>query len=73
MELTEATNRYLKYLRNIKNASKYTLRNYQKSLDLLLDVIGKDADISDITLNTIDDFRDGIFEKKNREKFYFHF
>ncbi len=67
MELTEATNRYLKYLRNIKNASKYTLRNYQKSLDLLLDVIGKDADISDITLNTIDDFRDGIFEKKNRK------
>ena len=66
MKLKEATERYLKYLRNIKNVSQYTTRNYGKSLDLLLEVVGEEADISDITLRSIDDFRDAIFEKKNK-------
>lgn len=67
MKLPEATSRYLKYLRNIKNVSPYTIRNYGKSLDLLIEVMGEEAKISDITLNSIDDFRDSIFEKKNKK------
>ncbi len=65
MKLTEAITRYLKYLRNIKNASQYTLRNYQKSLDFLIEVMGQTAMISDINLHSIDDLRDLVFERKN--------
>ncbi len=67
MLITEAAKRYTKYLRNIKNASPYTLRNYSKSLDLLTEVMGEKAKISDINLHSIDDFRDAIFMKKNQK------
>ena len=66
MNLTEAITRYLKYLRHIKNVSPYTIRNYGKSLDLLVSVVGKQADLSDMDLHTVDDFRDAIFEKRNK-------
>lgn len=67
MKLKEAIERYLKYLRNIKNVSQYTTRNYGKSLDLLIEIMGEDAQIADITLHSVDDFRDAIFEKKNQK------
>ena len=67
MQLSSAIDRYLKHLRNIKNASPYTLRNYSKSLNLLVKILGEEADIQDITLDTIDQTRDLIFEKKTRD------
>jgi len=67
MNLSTAIDRYLKNLRNIKNASPYTLRNYSKSLNLLVESLGEEADIQDITIDTIDQIRDLIFEKKTRD------
>lgn len=67
MKLLEAIERYLKNLKNIKNASPYTLRNYRRSLDLLVETIGQKANLEDISMNTIDDFRDKIFELKNQK------
>ena len=66
MLLKDAISRYFRHLRNIKNASPYTLRNYQKSLDLLLETTKNNAKISDITLDTIDDIRDNLYNKKNK-------
>jgi site-specific recombinase XerD len=67
MLLPKAIDRYLRYLKNIKNASDYTIRNYQRSLDLLQSILGPKAKISSIDLNTLDDFREAIFTRKTRD------
>ena len=66
MFLSAAITRYLRYLHNVKNASEYTLRNYDKALRLFTDVVGSEASLSDIDLAVIDDFRDKIFTLKSR-------
>lgn len=66
MNLSDAVDRYLRYLRNVRNASPNTLRNYGRSLDLLQEVAGADTDLAAVDLAVIDDFRDHIFEKKSR-------
>ncbi len=67
MKIIEATTRFIKYLKNIRNASPYTIRNYERSLNLLIETMGANAKISDITLDKIDDFRDSIFSKKTKD------
>ncbi len=67
MKITEATTRFIKYLKNIRNASPYTIRNYERSLNLLIETMGEDAEIADLDLNKIDDFRDSIFSKKTKD------
>ncbi len=67
MLLSEAISRYLRYLKSIKNASPYTLRNYTRSLELLQEILPQKSEISDITLDTIDLFRDFLFEKLTRK------
>ncbi len=64
MKIKEAAVRFIKYLKNIKNVSPYTIRNYKRSLRLLLETVGEEAKISDLSLDKIDDFRDAIFSKK---------
>ncbi len=58
---------YLKYLRNIKNCSHYTIRNYTTSLKCFQEVLHEKSILSDINLNIIDDFRDVIFSKKTKK------
>ena len=41
MLLSDAIIRYQKYLRNIRNATPYTLTNYTRSLDLLQETVGE--------------------------------
>ncbi len=67
MNIEQAIERYLKHLKNIKNASPYTIRNYQRSLDLLVKTLGNKATLSDITMEKVDTFRDQIFELKSRD------
>lgn len=67
MILKDAIAKYLKYLENIKNASKYTLRNYSRALALFTDIVDANKPVDDINLHTIDDFRDRIFELRNRK------
>ncbi len=67
MKLSDAIDRYLKHLRNVRNASPFTIRNYKRSLDLLTNAIGENADISKIDMHTIDDFRDQIFSLQTRK------
>jgi len=50
MKITEATTRFIKYLKNIRNASPYTIRNYERSLNLLIETMGEDAEIADLDL-----------------------
>lgn len=67
MLLTDAIDRYIRHLKNIKNASPYTLRNYSRSLDLLVETLGENANLSDISMERIDAFRDHIFELRNQK------
>ncbi|MDH3324223.1 MAG: tyrosine-type recombinase/integrase [Candidatus Peregrinibacteria bacterium] len=67
MKLTEAIERYFRYLEQIRNASDNTIRNYKRSLDFLVKTLGENAKISDIDLGAIDDFRDRIFSIKTRK------
>lgn len=67
MNIPEAIQKYLKYLENIRNASAYTLRNYHRSLDLFVKTMGETTALESINLETIDDFRDKIFELRNRK------
>jgi site-specific recombinase XerD len=66
MKINEAIERYMKHLKNIKNASPFTLRNYQRSLDLFTETVGENRGLSKIVMNDIDDFRDHIFDLKSR-------
>jgi len=66
MLIATAIERYFRYLKQIKNASPYTLRNYERSLNLLTDALPESANIEDINFETIDRIRDRLFEKKNK-------
>lgn len=65
MNLSESIQKYLRHLKNVKNSSDYTIRNYRRSLNLFLETIG-DIELAEISLNNIDDFRDKIFTLKSR-------
>ncbi|MCF7917801.1 tyrosine-type recombinase/integrase [Candidatus Gracilibacteria bacterium] len=67
MKITDAIDRYMKHLKNIKNASPYTLRNYSRSLNLFLGTTGENANLKDIDMDKIDEFRDRIFEIRNQK------
>lgn len=67
MLISDSVEKYLRYLKNVKNASPYTLRNYQKSLDFLQQALDGAAHVRDIDLNTMDDFQDLVFAKTNRK------
>lgn len=63
----QAVERYLRNLKNVKNASPYTLRNYEKSLEVFGEMLNPETPIEKITLEKIEDFQDFIFEKKNQK------
>jgi site-specific recombinase XerD len=67
MLITEGIEKYVRYLKNVRNSSPYTLRNYTKSLNFLVETMGSKAHISDLNLNSIDDFQDFVFSKTNRK------
>ena len=67
MKLSDAIERYLKHLRNVRNASPFTIRNYKRSLNFLQDAMGKNAEITDISMDSMDAFRDKIFELRNQK------
>ncbi len=67
MLITLGIEKYFRYLKNVQNASPYTLRNYEKSLNFLVESVGDQAHINEITLNSIDDFQDFVFSKTNRK------
>jgi site-specific recombinase XerD len=67
MLITEGIEKYVRYLKNVRNASPYTLRNYEKSLAFLVETVGTKTHIRDLNLNSIDDFQDFVFSKTNRK------
>ncbi len=67
MLITEGLEKYVRYLKNVKNASPYTLRNYEKSLGSLIETVGENTHIRDLNLNSIDDFQDFVFSKTNKK------
>jgi len=66
MKLSDAISRYFRYLKQIKNASPNTIRNYERSLDLLQQALPESARLEDVKLETIDRLRDLLFEKRNK-------
>jgi len=66
MLITEGIEKYVRYLKNVRNSSPYTLRNYEKSLKFLVETVGPETHIRDLNLNSIDDFQDFVFSKTNR-------
>lgn len=65
MKLSQGIERFLRHQEQIKNASVFTIRNYKRSLEMLTKALdNENAQISDITVETIDDMRDMLFAKK---------
>ena len=64
MKLEEAITQFLRHLKNVKNVSPYTIRNYKRSLGLFAGSVGN-IELEEINLGRIDDFRDKIFELKS--------
>lgn len=67
MLYSQACEKFIRYLKNVKNASKYTLRNYERSLVQFGEILGQDISISDITLDTVENYQDFIFDKKTKK------
>ena len=67
MLLSLAIEKYFRHLRNIQSASKYTIRNYEKSLNVLQKLCGDQAEVREITLDTIDQINDHVFDLKTRD------
>ncbi len=65
MNLSTAIEQFLRNQKMVHNASKYTIRNYRRSLNLFLETVG-DIELTEIDLAKIDDFRDRIFQLKSR-------
>lgn len=63
----EAVAKFLRYLKNIRNASPYTIRNYEKALGNFEEILGENKKITEISLEDVERFQDVIFEKKNRK------
>ena len=66
MLLSEAIDRYIRYLKQYQNASPYTIRNYRRALDLLCRSVPSGLKVRELTVAYLDDFRDRIFEIKTR-------
>ncbi|MBT3348732.1 tyrosine-type recombinase/integrase [bacterium] len=66
MKLSDAIDRYFRNLKNVRNASAYTIRNYARSLNLFAETVGENLELEKISLEKIDDFRDRIFELQSR-------
>jgi len=67
MKCKLAIEKYLRHLEQVDNASKYTIRNYRRSLNLLLGVLNESAEVRNIDLDAIDRFRDEIFSLKGQK------
>lgn len=67
MKLSDAIDKYERHLKNIKNASFYTLKNYGRSLNCFQKICGSDKNIVDISLTDIDNLYDFLFELKNKK------
>lgn len=67
MLYTEALTKYFRHLKMVKNASKYTIRNYEKALHSFGKILRPNTRIKDITIDDIEAFQDIIFAKKNRK------
>lgn len=66
MLFIQALERYQRYLKNVQNASVYTLRNYTRSLEAFGELLGGEGKIEDIDLDLVERFQDQVFEKQNR-------
>ncbi len=66
MKLDDAITRFMRYLRDVKNASKYTIRNYKKSLELLQSLVPEEVLLTSLSLDTIDKLRDELHQKGER-------
>ncbi len=67
MKVQDAIDRYLKHLKNVRNASPFTIRNYKRSLAMLTKTVGENASLQDITMDALDRFRDHIFELETKK------
>ena len=63
----DAYNNYVRYLKNIKNSSPKTIRNYTYALDLLATILKKDASLDDITMIELDEYRDLVMQKNDNK------
>ncbi|PID70481.1 hypothetical protein CSB37_02220 [bacterium DOLZORAL124_38_8] len=66
MKFSLAREKYFRYLVNIKDASKYTIKNYTKALEAFGAVIGENTHLSKISMDHLDSFYDYLFGLKNR-------
>jgi site-specific recombinase XerD len=69
MNFITAQEKFLRYLKNIKNSSIYTIRNYEAALREFSEKFefGLKTDIERINLDIIEQYQDYLFEKKNKK------
>lgn len=66
MKISQAVERYIRSLKNIKNASPYTVRNYVRAFDFLIEAIG-DKHLRDMSIGDTDVIYDILNEKTNKK------
>lgn len=67
MKIEEAIERYFRHLKSLQNASKYTIRNYERALTLFVETVGSGRELSSLKLSDVDKIYDGILDKETRD------
>ncbi len=70
MKLKDAIKKFMRHLQVVEDASTFTIRNYEKSLKMFVQVVGEDIALESVNLDSMDDFNDFIFNKKNKKGEY---
>ena len=66
MKISVASEKFFRYLKQVKNASPNTIRNYLRAMNLFEESV-KNCEIRDLNLEKLDDFRDAIFSLRTRK------
>jgi site-specific recombinase XerD len=64
MKINKTWEKFISHLKNIKRSSAHTLENYQRSFNLLCKKINPEQDISQLSIDDIDDFRESLYNLK---------
>ena len=66
MKISVAAEKFFRSLEQVRGASQYTIRNYERAINFFQDSTN-DCEIREIDLEKVDDFRDALFAKRTKK------
>ncbi len=66
MTIEQAVARYLRYLRQVRQASPYTIRNYERALGLFAQTLGATRPLREVGLGELDGYYDAVWARPTR-------